>query len=322
MKCFVASAFDRGDVDSVYDEAVVPVLRELTVTSVRVNRVEHNDDIDDKIFELLDAADLCIADLTYARPSVYYEAGYATAAKKPVIYIARADHLNPSPDDLAGNLRVHFDLQMKNIIPWTRPNRVFKAALRRRLRHVMRPMRSVRTKSEKIIAARKSFSQSPLNRRIQSILEKGTRLLRRRGFDDVGVDHSVVHSYDRVHLDRHKGRIHQQVHLVARRAITKEDFYRIQRFVFIPFLTRDEIRRTSQSQCVLIFATLSRISHGRIEALLPNYESIADGVFQRSQSPGMHNLPTTETITAIDSIRSLDEFAERFGQLLTERGFE
>src|SRR5262245_31154821 len=83
MKCFIASALGRPDVDAVYDKCVIPVLERLRVAVSRVDRVEHNDDIDDKIFALLDAADFAIADLSYARPSVYYEAGYAAGAGKP-----------------------------------------------------------------------------------------------------------------------------------------------------------------------------------------------------------------------------------------------
>jgi len=67
VKCFVATAFGHSDVDETYDHVFVPVLRQLGIVPTRVDQHEHNDDIDDKIFELLRAADLCIADLTYAR---------------------------------------------------------------------------------------------------------------------------------------------------------------------------------------------------------------------------------------------------------------
>ena len=99
MKCFIASAFGHDDVDAIYDRCVIPILRKLSVTPLRVDRVEHNEDIDNKIFELLDSADFAIADLTYARPSVYYEAGYATGKSKPVIYIAKRDHFKAHNDD-------------------------------------------------------------------------------------------------------------------------------------------------------------------------------------------------------------------------------
>src|SRR4051794_41012901 len=125
LKCFVASAFDHEDVDAIYAQAIIPVLKKLGCTPVRVDCVEHNDDIDDKIFNLIDGCEFCIADLTFARPSVYYEAGYAFGTGRPAIYIARSDHFRQRDDDEYGNFRVHFDLQMKNIIGWTTPNTAF-----------------------------------------------------------------------------------------------------------------------------------------------------------------------------------------------------
>lgn len=118
MNCFVASALDHDDVDAVYDRTICPVLKEFNIRPFQVDRVEHNDDIDDRIFQLIDNFDLCISDLTYARPSVYYEAGYAFGRGKPVVYVARSDHFRAQPNDEVGNLRVHFNLQMKNIIRW------------------------------------------------------------------------------------------------------------------------------------------------------------------------------------------------------------
>jgi nucleoside 2-deoxyribosyltransferase len=102
MICFVASAFDHKDIDAIYDKVVRPTLQKLKIRCTRVDRIEHNDDIDDKIFALMNAADFCIADLTYARPSVYYEAGYMFGCKKPVIYIARSDHFRAKVPDPHG----------------------------------------------------------------------------------------------------------------------------------------------------------------------------------------------------------------------------
>lgn len=140
LKCFVASAIGHDDVDQILDEAITPVLNDREIDVKRVDRVEHNDDIDDKIFELIEAADFCIADLTYARPSVYYEAGYASGLGKPVLYTSRSDHLRARDDDPHGLLRVHFDLQMKNIITWTAPNITFMRKLKRRVNFVTKPL--------------------------------------------------------------------------------------------------------------------------------------------------------------------------------------
>jgi hypothetical protein len=89
--------------------------------------------------ELLQEADFCIADLTYARPSVYFEAGFA-GATKPVVYIARRDHFRARDNDPAGNQRVHFDLQMKNIIPWGGSSSEFRKKLSRRVKLVTGPL--------------------------------------------------------------------------------------------------------------------------------------------------------------------------------------
>ena len=77
--------------------------------------------------------DIVIADLTYARPSVYYEAGYAQR-KIPVIYTCRKDHLHNKED----SLRVHFDVDRYNIIFWENPGDVsFVPNLKSRLQSVI-----------------------------------------------------------------------------------------------------------------------------------------------------------------------------------------
>ena len=76
LHCFVAMAFGQKDTDAIF-RALRKTLGPLGVNAQRVDRIEHNDNIDTKIISEIEAADLVIADLTYARPSVYFEAGYA-----------------------------------------------------------------------------------------------------------------------------------------------------------------------------------------------------------------------------------------------------
>jgi hypothetical protein len=129
-------AFDRPDTDALYDRVIVPTLEAVNLRAVRVDRVEHNGDIDDRIIQELNESRLVLADLTFARPSVYFEAGYAQR-KVPVIYTCRKDHFGGTSD----TARVHFDLQMRNIIGWSRPDDpTFKQRLTKRLRHVLRPI--------------------------------------------------------------------------------------------------------------------------------------------------------------------------------------
>jgi nucleoside 2-deoxyribosyltransferase len=82
LRCFVAMAFGQEDTDGI--------------NAQRVDRIEHNDKIDTKIISEIEAADLVTADLTYARPSVYFEAGYAQRAI-PVIFTARPDRSTRTP---------------------------------------------------------------------------------------------------------------------------------------------------------------------------------------------------------------------------------
>lgn len=80
---------------------------------------------------------MVIADLTYARPSVYFEAGYAQRAI-PVIFTARSDHFREHDNDPNGNRHVHFDLKMRNIIAWSSPNDdAFPGRLTRRVTKVI-----------------------------------------------------------------------------------------------------------------------------------------------------------------------------------------
>jgi hypothetical protein len=140
MKCFVAMAFDRPDTEQLYNGAICNVLRQRNVDVVRVDRIEHNQNIDDRIIQEIQTADFVIADLTYARPSVYYEAGFAER-ELPVIYTIRRDHLKPRADDEFGIYRIHFDLQMKNVVDWAPPgDEVFESRLGSRVDLVTAPL--------------------------------------------------------------------------------------------------------------------------------------------------------------------------------------
>ena len=157
----MACAFGKDDVDEIYENAVLPVLKSMEIKPYRVDQIEHNDDIDNKIIELISKCDICIADLTYARPSVYYEAGYFTGLGKPVIFIARKDHFSPTTENLYSNFKIHFDLQMKNIIQWSSTKRVdtFKRKLLSRLKFISKPLMKRIAEERKQEKGRLEFSK-------------------------------------------------------------------------------------------------------------------------------------------------------------------
>lgn len=175
-------AFGRGDTDQLYERTIVPVLRKLRITPVRVDRIEHNDDIDKRIIQEIERADFAIADLTYARPSVYFEAGYAQRMI-PVIYTGRSDHLHPRSDDPEGNLRVHFDLQMKNIIKWAQGSEeAFSERLRRRVKSITAPLIEKQKKSLQNRKQEEEFAALSVGEKLNKVVTIGAQLLMRHGF--------------------------------------------------------------------------------------------------------------------------------------------
>jgi len=171
LSCFVACALGKEDVDEIYDKAIEPVVIELGIKACRVDRIEHNDDIDDKIIELIQTCDVCIADLTYARPSVYFEAGYFQGLNKPVVFTVRKDHFRPNEKDVHGIQIIHFDLQMRNIIGWSSTEHVktFVTRLKSRLRLVTDPILKRKTRDEQAAESARRFRAMPQQGRLVSL---------------------------------------------------------------------------------------------------------------------------------------------------------
>jgi hypothetical protein len=182
LRCFVAMAFGRKDTDQVYDKVIDRVLRKYDIIPVRVDRIEHNDDIDKRIQVELYSCDLALADLTYARPSVYFEAGFAQR-KVPVIYTCRRDHFTSRADDPEGNLRVHFDLQMRNIVAWQDPrDHSFADRLSKRITHVVAPLLRKKEIEERAQEEARRFAALSTEEKTRQILGLCVSKLRRAKF--------------------------------------------------------------------------------------------------------------------------------------------
>jgi nucleoside 2-deoxyribosyltransferase len=325
MICFVASALDRADVDAIYDKSIKPVLRELGIRCTRVDRVEHNDDIDDKIFALMEAADFCIADLTHARPSVYYEAGYMLGRGKPVIYTARDDHFRAKDSDLHGNLRVHFDLQMKNIIPCSAATNAFASKLKRRISKVVASMLKARRTAQEHLQHEQAFAKESISVQLSLLRTCAKGMFRARGFSEKPGSSRGFDSRPRqlLAVTRRNKRSHQGINFIPIHRLTKSQAIPEWALSFYRPDVDGKVQRVEQ---VFLYATLKKITDAALrsifERLTPVEPYILERRFSRSVENGEKEPPTTVRVAVLSDVRSVSEFKQRLKTLLKRLNYE
>ena len=100
------------------------ICAEFDIDAVRADDVEHSRRITDIVIEHVERCEFLIADLTDARPNVYYEVGCAHALdKRPILYRKKGAEL-------------HFDLSVHNV-PEYRNITDLKEQLRERFEAIM-----------------------------------------------------------------------------------------------------------------------------------------------------------------------------------------
>ncbi len=110
-RCFVAMSFDPS-LNQAYDQAIRPAIEDdCKLVAVRVDLLEHNEKICDRILAEIKKAQFLVADFTLHRGGVYFESGYAMGLGRPVIWTCRKDDLE----------RTHFDTRQYNHIAWAAP---------------------------------------------------------------------------------------------------------------------------------------------------------------------------------------------------------
>jgi nucleoside 2-deoxyribosyltransferase len=179
LRCFVASAIrdnPREDTNVLHFRILKPLLRQrLNINAVRIDELHHNENIDIRLLLEIDRSDLVIADLTYERPSVYFEAGYALGQKIPVVYTCRTDHLRRQ-----AQYQVHFDLRQRSIVPWQQPDdRQFARLLVARIRHTMAATLRLRDSAERETREEEVFRRLSPERRTGLLVSDATAFLRR-----------------------------------------------------------------------------------------------------------------------------------------------
>jgi hypothetical protein len=89
-------------------EVIEKVVGKYDGIAIRIDKEHALDDLVARIKREIQDCGFVIADLTDERPSCYFEAGYAEALKRPVIYVASKQ----SVEKPGTNTKIHFDIHM------------------------------------------------------------------------------------------------------------------------------------------------------------------------------------------------------------------
>ena len=129
---FVAMWFS-DEVSSAYKTAIAPAIEECSFRPVRVDNVEHNNDITDEIIAGIKDSRFIVADMTGYRGGVYYEAGFARGLGLPVIFTCRKDWFDGeiADDGKIVKEKIHFDISHQNIIVWETEDELKKCIINR-----------------------------------------------------------------------------------------------------------------------------------------------------------------------------------------------
>lgn len=114
---FIASSLKGNDVNELLETVIEPTCKELGYEPLRVDQSEHSHTITNEILEGIRSAACLVADLTYSRPSVYFEIGLAQGLGVPFVLTCRQDHFRANDEAQ----KVHFDLEQFKISYWTTP---------------------------------------------------------------------------------------------------------------------------------------------------------------------------------------------------------
>ena len=161
-QCFVAMWF-TAEMNDAFEKAIKPAIEyeeegadTPRFEAVKIDNVEHVNDVNDEIIAQIRRSKFMVCDLTGYRGGVYFEAGFAYALGLDVIFTCRKDWTKEGPlkdkegqevnilyDDIGNEIKikkegVHFDLAHRNRIEWSPDNLDdFKKRLENRIKAVI-----------------------------------------------------------------------------------------------------------------------------------------------------------------------------------------
>ena len=120
---FVAMAF-QPSLLPLYDQGLALGITDAGYEPLRVDRHEHNNQIDDEVIALIKRSRFLVADFSIDRGGIYFEAGLAMGLNLPVVWTVQESQRE----------HVHFDTRQFNYVTWEEDNfPAFRRALRLRI---------------------------------------------------------------------------------------------------------------------------------------------------------------------------------------------
>ena len=107
--CFVIQPFDDGRFDKRFNDVYKPALEQVGFEAYRVDRDPAVDVPIESIEDGIRNSTICLADITTDNPNVWYELGYAFAARRSMIMVCGSER----DDD-----KFPFDIQHRSIIKY------------------------------------------------------------------------------------------------------------------------------------------------------------------------------------------------------------
>lgn len=104
--CFVIQAFDGGKFDRRYLETIRPALIKAEVEPQRADEILGLNPVIEKIEKAIEAAAICVAEVSEDNPNVWLELGYALALNRPTVILC----------DRALRAKLPFDVQHRPVI--------------------------------------------------------------------------------------------------------------------------------------------------------------------------------------------------------------
>lgn len=121
---FVIMKFDEPFLDSAYQGVIKPIIESNGYHPVRIDEIQDSGRITDQIVEEISKSEVVLADLSGERPNCYYEAGFAHALGKNMIFTVKK------------GTPVHFDLSAYRFIEWETEQQL-RQELEVRFRHII-----------------------------------------------------------------------------------------------------------------------------------------------------------------------------------------